>query len=172
MLPRPTNASVADRFLSNTASCPPCDCLIWLGAPTNKQGYGRFLYEGKTPEPAHRSSYRLFVGEIPEGLWVLHTCDNRLCVNPRHLYAGTRRQNVDDMVKRGRSYKPSGSRNPKSKLNESLIPEIKRMLSLGWSCAATAKRFGVSKATISSINVGRYWAGVHDETMHALEVYS
>lgn len=66
-----------------------------------KNGYGNFKYEGITYS-AHRFSYMIHKGEITKGLFVLHTCDNRLCVNPDHLYVGTVQDNANDRVKRGR----------------------------------------------------------------------
>jgi len=62
-----------------------------------------------------------YFGPIPPGLWILHKCDNRLCVNPEHLYAGTRRDNSNDVITRGRL---RGSKNTHSILNENMILEI------------------------------------------------
>jgi hypothetical protein len=64
------------------------------------RGYGVTRYEGKDIIPAHRLSWILFKGEIPKGLWVLHKCDNKRCVNPEHLFLGTCKDNVKDMIKK------------------------------------------------------------------------
>ncbi len=80
------------------------DCWIWMGRVGNK-GYGQFAFRQR-PVNAHRMAYVLTIGEIPEGLWILHRCDTPLCVNPTHLRTGTRSDNVADMVKRKRNSGP------------------------------------------------------------------
>lgn len=75
-------------------------CWIWSGT-TNRHGYGTW---GR--KLAHRHAWEQANGPIPDGLWILHHCDNKPCVNPLHLYAGTRTENVQDAVDRGR-FKPS-----------------------------------------------------------------
>ena len=77
------------------------DCWHWMGVRTGV-GYGRMTYEGRS-QVAHRLSYRAFVGEIPEGLSVLHRCDNRACINPEHLWLGTRSDNMKDCWNKGRN---------------------------------------------------------------------
>jgi len=75
-------------------------CWEWIGSK-NPKGYGCFRVRG-TLKPAHRVAYDLFVGIIPEGLRVLHKCDNRACVNPKHLWLGTNQDNTNDMISKGR----------------------------------------------------------------------
>jgi len=73
-------------------------CHEWRST-LHRDGYGKFWFDGRQVQ-AHRVAYLLYVCEIPEGLWVLHKCDNRRCVNPEHLYLGDAKQNVSDKVQR------------------------------------------------------------------------
>ena len=77
-----------------------CGCWIWLGPATQRvrgEGYGRYRNDY-----AHREAYIRYVGEIPEGMFVLHHCDITLCVNPEHLYLGTAQDNMRDRCERNR----------------------------------------------------------------------
>ena len=75
-------------------------CWHFTGAP-GKDGYGKLKIKGRTVR-AHRAYYTEYVGPIPDGLWVLHRCDNPMCVNPEHLYVGTQLDNEHDKDARGR----------------------------------------------------------------------
>jgi len=75
-------------------------CWTWTSTK-HRDGYGKFWYKGKIVQ-AHRVSFILFNGEISKGLYICHKCDNRVCVNPQHLYQGTAKQNYDDSVDRKR----------------------------------------------------------------------
>lgn len=79
-------------------------CWLWNGA-TRGRGYGCLKVDGKVID-SHRQSYILTKGEIPEGLFVCHTCDNKLCVNPEHLFLGTRQDNIDDAQVKGLLARP------------------------------------------------------------------
>lgn len=127
-------------------------CWIWTGA-VNANGYGS-MWDGEKPETASRLSYRLLIGQIPEGLFVLHRCDNPLCVKPSHLFAGTHIENMHDRDIKGRAAKVSGSLNPMAKLTEEQAKEIK-LSSL--PIAHYTKKFSVSESVISNIRKGKTW---------------
>jgi hypothetical protein len=93
--------------LINKVFHSPDGCWYWLGTLT--RGYGMMFIKKKENNKSitkysHRVSYELFIGQVPEGMHVLHRCDNPLCVNPHHLFLGTNRDNVDDKIRKGRSW--------------------------------------------------------------------
>lgn len=94
------------------------DCLIWQGQK-DKRGYGFLRLDGRL-QRAHRIAFVLRNGPIPEGMVILHACDNPSCVNPDHLSMGTQHANVRDMLDKGRANKATGNRNAKTKLTQSL----------------------------------------------------
>ena len=101
--------SVAERFHSKYAPVPFSGCWVWMGALSGK-GYGKLMLKEHRLESAHRLSWLLHRGPIPDGLHVLHRCDVRTCVNPDHLFLGTNLDNIRDRIAKGRK----GGRKTKS----------------------------------------------------------
>ena len=131
------------------------DCIEFTGPKTN--GYGRKWHENKR-WLAHRLVWNQANGEIPDGLCVLHTCDNRACVNVDHLFLGTKADNNADRNAKGRQAK--GSMQGSAKLHENDILRIRDMLRMGCRHVDIGRWFGVARATISAINTGRVWSHV------------
>lgn len=123
-------------------------CWEWDGTITAK-GYGSISWHSATHR-AHRVAYQVFVGEIPDNMCVCHTCDNRKCVNPAHLFLGTYADNNADRAKKGRSH--GGY-----KLTHNDVLEIRRMLASGQPQRAVASRFSVNPSLIGAIAAGRVW---------------
>jgi len=81
------------------------NCWVWTAGSRGKTGYGAIKINGKVVD-AHRLSYELHSGEIPIGMYVCHTCDNRKCVNPEHLFLGSPKDNWQDAFNKGRIVTP------------------------------------------------------------------
>lgn len=144
-----------ERFYSKLAF-GNSDCWIWRGHVDNI-GYGRFPYNGENK--AHRVSYSLHKGEIPKGMLVMHSCDNRQCVNPDHLSIGTQKENMQDMASKGRGKSPKlfGAKNPMSKLTKEKVDQIRLLCSSGEKQSNVAKSFSVSPMTVSRIVRKELW---------------
>lgn len=136
------------------------DCWEWQGAV--RGGYGRLVAGSRTDGTrrfvsAHRFSYETFIGAIPEGLYVCHRCDNRKCVNPEHLFAGSHQENIDDREAKGRNNHVTGERVGTAKLSVDLVGRIKTLRNQGESCRAIARHLGVHHSTISRAVKGTTW---------------
>lgn len=130
----------------------PNGCWLWKAGKFAK-GYGAFRYKGM--RKAHRISYFLTNGPIPQGAQVCHRCNNRACVNPSHLYLGDTRQNMGDKKLHGTG--PKGEKNGNSKLSSKDISKIFFLKSLKFTNKKIAEQCGVSSACISMILNGERW---------------
>lgn len=99
-------------------------CWLWI-AHRNENGYGTFGWKGNNSEKAHRVAYELAYGVAPEQLYVLHTCDNPPCVNPKHLFLGTHQDNTDDRDRKGRNVVQYGENHWATKIPDDKVTEIR-----------------------------------------------
>jgi hypothetical protein len=126
-------------------------CWVWKGMKNNS-GYGMFNKNQKSIL-AHRFSYETFCGFILEGMFICHSCDNKVCVNPAHLFMGTAKDNTDDMIRKNRHHFWK-------KLTPHKVIEIRKLLSEGKPNLSIGEMFGVSRSMISAIKKGQAWTHV------------
>jgi hypothetical protein len=157
------------RFQALVDTRSDSECHEWKGG-TNKKGYGQFRVNGRT-HISSRIAYIIYFGDIPDGLFVLHKCDNPPCCNPDHLFLGTQVDNMADMIQRGRQFHTSGprtwiygkpenvargERHGRAMLREDEVREIRALREKGWYYVDLAERFNVSVTATRKI--------VHKET--------
>lgn len=142
-------------------------CWLWTG-PLINAGYGKFKVESRT-RSAHRFSYELRHGPIPEGMIICHTCDNPPCVNPDHLFLGTNKDNSRDMVAKNRAARLRGERANGVKLTTEDVLEIRRLRKAGVACEEVARQFSLTKAHVWRVAQGTSWAHLQHATSPPLE---
>jgi len=151
-----------ERLLSSVNTIDPNSCWEWLKR-INLGGYGSIGINGKTCL-AHRISYEIFKDKIPDNMLVCHSCDNRKCINPDHLFLGTYKDNCQDMIKKGRNRLPIGKDhwhfNNGIKLCKNNVIKIKEKLKNGTSALKIALEFNVTSHTIYGIKNGKTWRHV------------
>lgn len=171
----PLSEQEKERFWSNVDRTPgqgvSGHCWIWQRSLTDK-GYGRIAFKGQY-YAAHRVAYFLTFGDLDTALSVCHTCDTPPCCNPECLWQGTQKENIQDMIKKGRglsdemrsilakSFTPKGEAHGRSKLTEQQVREIRSLYiphQRGYKILA--RQFGVSPSCIALIIKRRKWAHV------------
>jgi len=130
-------------------------CWIWV-ADKLFTGYGQFWFKEKM-QLAHRVSYQLFVASIPDGLCVLHKCDNPSCVSPDHLFLGTQKENLQDMTVKGRKAWGVRTLSHNPKLDDQKVIRIRYLHSKGYLQNKLARDFGVSKNIVWRIVQRKTW---------------
>lgn len=145
---------VAERFWGKVDQTG--ECWVWTAA-RYPNGYGIFVAKkGESPEGAHRVAYRLVHGRIPKGMQILHRCDNRACVRPDHLFAGTQGDNIADMHakkrwKRRKRVDQRGEKNPNAILSDAQVAQMLADLAAGEGPVSVARRFGIHYKTLWAI---------------------
>ena len=163
--------SLTERFWEKVNVQGDNDCWEWE-AYIHPSGYGNISWCGRM-WGAHKISWILHFGDVPDGLYVSHICDNRICVNPNHLFLGTHQDNMKDrdVKRRGKIPNNVGSNHGMSKLKEEDVLKIKNFLETT-ICDRNelAKDFNVSVTTIYDIERGQSWKhlqnGVHGDGSH------
>ena len=150
-------STLSERFWSKVEQIPFHECWEW-NACRSRFGHGFVGIPGKkTNGLAHRLSWELSVGPIPEGLCVLHRCDNPGCVRPDHLFLGTQADNMKDKAAKGRCgdnsrhHVPRGAGHCRSKVSEAQVSKMREARSGGAKLSELSARYSLSEATVSRI---------------------
>lgn len=172
-------SAIRTKFLSKISKSDETGCWMWSAGKTG-QGYGAFSIDGKN-RPAHRVSYELFKGPIPEGLFVCHDCDTPACVNPDHLFLGTHQDNMDDRSKKGRTpalpdthsnvewnlkrvlNMPKGSENHATRYSDEQVLEIHRLRATGLGPKPISESLGVKEMFVQDVIYGRARRYLHPD---------
>jgi len=140
---------------------PFVDCHLWI-ASTNKFGYGKLNNGNNSWTLAHRFAWEQKHGSIPDGMYVLHHCDNPSCVNVDHLYLGTHKDNAEDRETRVRGNHAKGTRHGKNKLLPSQVYEIRDAYDTGkYSFRQLGKIYGIDGKSIADIVDHKNWSYLH-----------
>lgn len=156
----PVTPELVERFWLKIRKGGADECWPWTGAKS--RGYGSFRIPRRSSIQATRYAYLLATKRWPGRYLVCHACDNPACCNPAHLWLGLPADNSRDMVMKGRQRSPDqrGENNPRAKLTDDRVREIRRLIADGLTNVTIAPLFGVSHATISLIRLGRFWKHV------------
>jgi hypothetical protein len=145
---------IEDRFWEKVKKTKTC--WLWTGAKSTRYGYGGLSTErGEHPKLAHRFSYELHKGPIPQGKFIMHSCDKALCVNPAHLSAGTQKDNMLDAVSKRRMR--HGENHPMARFTLVQVMAIRKVYSMGISQSLIERILSVPQRTINDIIHRRTW---------------
>ncbi len=150
------------RFWGKVDIRGPNDCWNWKRALMTN-GYGLVRFEGNL-RGVHRVAYELTFGKIPDGFNCCHTCDNRLCCNPNHLFIGTQKDNIQDCVRKERLNTAKGEKKRNHKLTKEDVLMIRSKYALGYcSHGDLAKEFNIARSGVTNIINGKRWKHVKED---------
>lgn len=154
--------TLEDAFEARHIPEPNSGCWLWTGFVHPGKGHGYGMLKNKRSGVdknylAHRLAWTLHKGEIPNGLIVCHRCDNRICVNPDHLFLGTDQDNCDDKISKGRARPPVGEANRHAKLTEDVVRFIRASELPANDIAA---QFGITNGAVYHIRNRHTWRHV------------
>ena len=129
------------------------ECVVWPHA-RHRQGYGN-LFVGRRFTLVHRLAWERLLGDIPAGMRVLHRCDNPPCFNVRHLFLGTQRDNIQDMIDKGRANRSRGEAHFRTYLTDAQVAEARQRYQDGERPGAIAVAFNTPQSTMSGILHGK-----------------
>lgn len=170
-------ARAMDRFWPKVNIAGPNECWEWMGCvlPHGKAGllYGRFFPIRTRGMTAHRVAFLFTHGEVPDELFVCHSCDNPPCCNPAHLWLGTAKENAQDRDRKGRQ-KPAGSKsgdqNPNSKLSDQIVTKARRRVIGGETIQSLADECGISDVSLGAAVRGVTWKHVRQRPATKAEI--
>lgn len=131
-------------------------CWEWPQDKLSGDGYGRLTLKGRSTR-AHRFAWETWVGPLGSEELLLHSCDNRRCINPEHLRVGTYKDNVDDMFQRGRANKARGEGHGNTSLTRAEVEHIRELYAEGTQQSLIAQELGLRKQTVNNIVLRRTW---------------
>jgi len=153
--------ALEERFWSRVNIAGADECWEWRSTKQT-YGYGILKIKGKM-KGAHRLAWLFTNGEIPNGLWVLHKCDNPSCVNPNHLFLGTARDNAQDRARKGRNGNQNGEQGNNSKLiNEQVLEIHTKYRTTSITQRELATQYEISQSQINNIVRGKEWRHLLD----------
>lgn len=127
------------------------ECIKWWGGSFFNKGYGRVRGDFGVYIGAHRMVYEECFGPIAEGLCVLHRCDNPPCVNPEHLFLGTKADNNADRSAKGRTFRAHGENHPSSKIKDADIKDMREMRAAGMLLREIGQKFGITPQRVHQL---------------------
>lgn len=159
-MPFSSTKSIRERLLEKMRVNESTGCWEWVAAK-DSNGYGRIWFDG-TIGAAHRVSYELDNGPIPDGLLACHRCDNPACINPAHLFLGTHADNLSDMDAKGRRARGDrvsnkGVEHGRVKITENDVLAIR---AAHMTHRALAKQYGLGRSQIARIRSGKQWTHI------------
>jgi hypothetical protein len=168
------------RFWSKVNKNAPNGCWEWTGS--NTHGYGQIWVNGRLHR-ANRVSYEIHFGEIPDGLFVCHKCDNPACINPDHLFLGTNSDNMKDCSLKGRigfqkypwiihlkkKHTSKGEKHSQAKLKEDQVVQMRRLFNDGMSIKNIAAIYKINPSHVGKIIRFKYWTHLKDKALEAID---